>query len=68
MQIEVRVRARIDNPEVMVQKLEEKGAYFEGSSSSRSWYYGKDLLLKNDTQLRIIEYNYPEGLKKIYRR
>ncbi|MFC1721968.1 CYTH domain-containing protein [Patescibacteria group bacterium] len=66
MQIEVRVRAKIDNPEVMIQKLEEKGAYFEGSASSTSWYYGKDLFAKQDTQIRIVEYNYPEGIKKVY--
>lgn len=66
MQIEVRVRAKIDNPEVMAQKLEEKGAYFEGSCSSTSWYYGKDLFANQDTQVRIVEYNYPEGVKKVY--
>ncbi len=66
MQIEVRVRAKIDNPEVLVQKLEEKGAYFEGSSSSTSWYFGRELFEKKDTQLRIVEHNYPEGMKKIY--
>ncbi len=66
MQIEVRVRAKIDNPEVMVQKLEEMGAYYEGSSSSTSWYYGKDYFTDKDTQIRIAEYNYPEGEKKIY--
>jgi adenylate cyclase class IV len=66
MQIEVRVRAKIDNPEVLIQKLESKGAYFEGSGQSNSWYYGEDLFKKNDTQLRIVEYNYPEAVKKIY--
>jgi adenylate cyclase class IV len=66
MQIEVRVRAQIDNPEVMAQKLEEKGAYFEGSATSKSWYYGRELFEGKDTQVRIVEYNYPEGMKKIY--
>ncbi|MFC1618092.1 CYTH domain-containing protein [Patescibacteria group bacterium] len=66
MQIEVRVRAKIDNPEVLTQKLEEMGAYFEGSSSSVSSYYGETLLKEKDTQLRIVEYNYPEGETKIY--
>lgn len=66
MQIEVRVRAQIDNPEVMAQKLEEKGAYFEGSAASKSWYYGKKMFSDQDIQVRIVEYNYPEGLKKVY--
>ncbi len=66
MQIEVRIRAKIDNPEALSQKIEEKGAYFEGSSSSTSWYYGRELFEQKDTQLRIVEHNYPEGVKKIY--
>ncbi|GEM_PF-2783065 len=66
MQIEVRIRAKIDNPEVLAQKIEEMGGYFEGSVSSVSSYYGEDLFSKNDTQVRIVEYNYPEGMEKIY--
>jgi len=66
MQIEVRVRAQIDNPEVLAQKLEEKGAYFEGSASSVSSYYGENLFTEKDSQLRIVEYTYPEGMEKIY--
>lgn len=66
MQIEVRVRAKIDNPQSLIEKIEAKGAYFEGSSASASWYYGRELFEQKDIQVRIVEHDYPEGIKKIY--
>ncbi|EKD49517.1 MAG: hypothetical protein ACD_63C00115G0004 [uncultured bacterium] len=66
MQIEVRVRAKIEKKEEIIRKLEEKGAYFEGKNDSTSWYYGKELFKKKGVQLRVLEYRYPEDEKKIY--